>query len=66
MNKPEQHRSVIIWLPDPRGGGAGEAEARLITLVDERIDDADEAVFTDPVSLADPGKAPTGRDQHPR
>jgi len=38
---------VITWPPGPRGGGAGEAQARQIKLVDEKIDDADEAVFTD-------------------
>ena len=45
----EQHGGVITWPPGPRGGGAGEAQVRQIKLVDIKIDDADEAVFTDPV-----------------
>jgi len=40
---------VITWPSGPRGGGTGEAQARQIKLIDEKIDDADEAVFTDPV-----------------
>ena len=45
----EQHCGVIAGPPRPRGGGAGESKTLQIELFNEEIDNADEAILTDPV-----------------